>query len=314
MRPNFYNKNSLSRNFSKPFVGIDIRNNSIKFAELVPGKQGLELGKIGEREIPEGIIESEDPKEALEKILKSMRKKEGIHYAKVSIPEDQIYTFEIRIPKVGKKEMYQAIGINLENLLEAPASDLVFDYAVMSEDEASHKVRVTVSSRAVIENYLEIFKTAGITVIGFELRAVALARSVIPKADTRMHMIVDCGEFETEISIVSDGAVLLSSAINKGMTAHNFSLLKNEINKDYIEWHSRKENAASGKKIEKIILSGSGARAAGLADYLSSNLKIKTELANVWGNINSFDNYIPPLAFKESLDYATVLGLALQEK
>lgn len=311
MKHGFYNKNSAAKKFSKPFAGLDIRNNSIKFAELVSGKHGLELGKIGEMEIPSGIIESKDPKEVLVKILKSLRKKENIRYAKVSIPEDQVYTFEINIPKVDKKEMYQAIGINLENLLSAKASDLVFDYAVMSEDESSHKVRVTVSSRMVIENYLEIFKNAGIAPIGFELRAAAAARSVILKNEKGTYMIVDCGHDESELSIISDGTVLMSSVVNKGVTPKNFSVLKNEINKDYIDWHSRKEN--SGKKIEKIILCGAAAAVPGLADYLASNLKIKTELANVWGNINSFDNYIPPLTFKESLGYATVLGLALRD-
>lgn len=313
MNHSFYNKNSVAKKYSKSFAGLDIRNNSIKFAKLIPGKRGLEIGDIGEREIPEGIIESKDPKETLEKILKSLRRKESIHYANVSIPEDQVYTFEIRIPKASKKEMYQAIGINLENLLEAPAVDLVFDYAVISEDESSYKVRVTVSSREVIENYLEIFKHAGIAPIGFELRAIAQARSVIAKADRGTYMIVDCGRDETEISIVGGGAVLLSSVIHKGIADESFSALKNEIHKDYIDWHSRKENYGNaGKKVEKIILTGAAASIPGLADYLSSNLKIRTELANVWGNINSFDNYIPPLTFKDSLAYATVLGLALR--
>jgi hypothetical protein len=35
------------------------------------------------------------------------------------------------------------------------------------------------------------------------------------------------------------------------------------------------------------------------------------ELANVWVNVLSFDNEIPPIEYLDSLNYATVVGLAL---
>ncbi len=67
------------------------------------------------------------------------------------------------------------------------------------------------------------------------------------------------------------------------------------------------------KKVEKVLLSGGGSNLKGLADFISFNLKIPVELANPWVNILPAPlKEVPGLAFKESLGYSTVLGLALR--
>jgi len=40
-------------------------------------------------------------------------------------------------------------------------------------------------------------------------------------------------------------------------------------------------------------------------------LQSKVEVGNVWRNTFSFEEYIPPILFDESLDYAAAVGLAL---
>lgn len=69
----------------------------------------------------------------------------------------------------------------------------------------------------------------------------------------------------------------------------------------------------NGKVVEKILLCGGGAGLKGMQEFLESELKIKVELANPWVNIlpQPFQE-IPALPLKESLKYATALGLALR--
>ena len=43
---------------SAPSFGLDISDESLKFAELVSTRRGLRTGRYGEREIPPGVIES----------------------------------------------------------------------------------------------------------------------------------------------------------------------------------------------------------------------------------------------------------------
>jgi hypothetical protein len=57
------------------------------------------------------------------------------------------------------------------------------------------------------------------------------------------------------------------------------------------------------------LLSGSDVL-LGLDEYLTRSLDIPVKVANVWTNILSLDKYVPPINNRESLDYASALGLA----
>ena len=106
--------------------------------------------------------------------------------------------------------------------------------------------------------------------------------------------------------------------INKEKVFENvFPLFKDLIDQiknclNYYQTHSFHEHLASERKIGKIILSGGGANLKGLPEFLFQKLKVPVELGNPWVNILPEPlNEIPPLPYKESLKYATVLGLAL---
>ncbi len=65
--------------------------------------------------------------------------------------------------------------------------------------------------------------------------------------------------------------------------------------------------------ISKIILCGGGANLKGLPQFLSLRLKIPVACGNPWVNIlKSPIKEIPELSYKESLAFATALGLALR--
>lgn len=94
--------------------------------------------------------------------------------------------------------------------------------------------------------------------------------------------------------------------------------LKEQIKKylDYYQFHAGHEHTSSGTRtIQQIYLCGGGANLLGLADFLSLELQIPTELGNPWINIlPSPIKEVPELRYKESLKYATALGLALRGK
>lgn len=83
---------------------------------------------------------------------------------------------------------------------------------------------------------------------------------------------------------------------------------------EYYRSHvSRDQILHDGKTLEKILLCGGGANLKGFVDFLAKSLKVEVELANPWVNILKTPlKEIPELSFKESLAYATALGLALR--
>ena len=338
---------------STPSFGLDISDESLKFVELILNKNGLRVGRYGERAIPPGIIESGKIKDSkrMEEILSTLRKIDGVKSVRVSLPEEQVYLFPLRLEKTGLKNVKEGIELALEEHIPIQAEDAIFDYDLIKEDAQSLEVQVAAIPKNIIENYLLIFKNAHIFVESFELEAQAISRAVIREGDKETYMIVDFGKKRTGIFIVSQGIVMFTSTLDVGgemlnnMIQKNFkinfaeaekmkiqyglernvdnkeifavllnsvSVLRDEISKHFFYWHTHKdEENKNNPPIKKIILCGGDSNLIGLADYISVSIKTPVQMANVWTNIVNTENYIPEMSFKEALSFSTALGLAL---
>ena len=352
-------RNSFNRFFPTPrflmapSFGLDISDESLKFVELIPVKSGIQIGRYGERKIPVGIIESgkiKDPRR-LEEVLLSLRKEEGVRHVRGSLPEEQVYLFQLRLEKAGLVNVRESIELSLEEHIPISARDAIFDYELISEDEKSLKLQVAAIPKNIIETYLSAFRNSLISVQSLELEAQAISRAVIKKGDPDTYMIVDFGQTRTGIFIISRGIVMFSSTLGVGgrmltaMIQKNFnmnfeeaekikkkiglernsenkeifsvllnivSVLRDEIVKHFLYWHTHKdEEGKDHPTIKKIILCGGDASLIGLPEYLSISVKSKVEIANAWTNIANTEKYIPKITFNRSLALAAALGLAL---
>jgi type IV pilus assembly protein PilM len=338
---------------SMPSFGLDISDESMKFVSLVLTKDGIRLGKYGERRIPPGVIESgqiKDPKK-LEEILSSLRKEEGIKSVRVSLPEEQVYLFQMHLEKKDLSSIREGIELSLEEHIPIPAQDAIFDYDIISEDTKNIELQVAAIPKNIIDNYLTVFKNASIIVPSFELEAQATSRAVLPRGDMGTYMIVDFGEKRTGIFIISRGVTMFTSTLDVGgvmltnvvqknfkisheeaekmkkefglqrnvankeifsVLLNNVSILRDEIVKHYLYWHTHKDDQGNtNPPIKKIILCGGDSNLIGLADYLSVSMKTKVEMSNAWVNITDTKTNVPEISFRQALSFATALGLAL---
>lgn len=222
-----------------------------------------------------------------------------------------------------------------------------------SEKKQGIEVGVYVLPQKIIGSYIGIFNDVGIIPLSFEIEAESIARAVIEEGDLSTYMIVDYGRTRTGFSVVSKGVVRYTSTADIGgdpiarifegagissredverfknenglikdpehpnlyMSLVNVvSVLRDEINKRYIYWHTHKdESGIVGEHISKIILVGGNSNLLGLDEYLSSSLKVRVERANVWTNITFDKDFVPPINFNQSLGYASAIGLALRD-
>ena len=338
---------------AEPSFGLDISDESVKFVKLSATKNGVRLASYGERKIPTGIMESGKIKEPkrLEEILAVLRQEEGIKAVRVSLPEEQIYLFNIRLEKAGLASIHEGIELSLEEHVPIMAQDATFDFDILKEDASGFDLQVAVMPKSVIESYLSIFENSGLSVLSFEPEAQALARTVVKKGDTETYMIVDFGDKRTGLSVISGGVVVFTSTLDVGgamltntimknfhisfeeaekmkrkyglqrnaankemfsVLLNSVSVLSDEIFKHFLYWHTHKdEENRDNPQIKKIILCGGDSNLAGLADYFSVTMKTKVEVANVWINIFNTEQYIPEISLEESLSFATAIGLAL---
>ncbi len=338
---------------TEPSFGLDISDESIKFIKLIQTRDGIKINSYGERKIPAGIIELGKIKNTkkIEEILISLREKEGLKSVRVSLPEEQVYIFNLKLEKLGLENVRESIELSLEEYIPISAQDTIFDYDLLSEDEQNLKLHVAAVSKNVIEKYLTVFKNSNIFVKSFELEAQAITRAVIKKGDLETYMIIDFGKKRTGIFIISGGIVIFTSTLdvsgsiltnmikknlkinfeeaekkkkkyglennikNKEITSvllNGVSPLRDEIIKHFLYWHTHKDE--EGKKrppIKKIILCGGSSNLIGLADYFSVGVKADVEMANTWINVIKTEGYIPEINFSQSLTFATAIGLAL---
>ncbi len=216
---NFYNRFFPTPRFlMSPSFGLDISDESLKFVELIPSKNGVRIGRYGERKIPPGIIESGKIKDSkrLEQVLSALKNEEGIRFVRVSLPEEQVYLFRLRLNKEGLENIREGIELSLEEHVPIPAQDAIFDYELLSEDATSLELEVAAIPKNVIENYLLVFKEAKLSVHSFELEAQAISRAVIKKNDLDTYMIVDFGQTRTGIFIATHGLVVFTSTLDLG--------------------------------------------------------------------------------------------------
>ena len=63
--------------------------------------------------------------------------------------------------------------------------------------------------------------------------------------------------------------------------------------------------------VTHVYLCGGDANLTDLPRHLSAELNMPVNLANVWVNVFHDSSYVPEIEFRESLEYATAIGLAL---
>lgn len=352
-------KNSHSRFFPipsfllVPSFGLNISDQSLKFAKIVASKGGLKLDRYGERKIPLGVVESGKIKDLkkMEEILTSLKKEENLKSARVSLPEELIYIFKLKLEKKEIENIRESIELSLEEYVPLQAENAIFDYELLNENAQFLEVQVAVIQKNIIEDYIAVFQRSGISVLAFELEAQALARVVIKRGDPETYMLVDFGEKNTGISIVSNGIVEFTSTVDVGgqmltgmiqkslkvtfeeaekikkkyglqrnmenkeifpTLLNNVSILRDEISKHFLYWHTHKdENNKDRPPIKKIIFCGGSSNLIGLAEYFSASMKTSVEIADVWVNLINKEKTIQDLNFKQSLSFAAALGLAL---
>ncbi len=336
-----------------PSFGLDIGEESIKFMELVNTRNGIRVGRHGEYAMPSGIFESGRIKnlKRIEEILLKLRNEIGIKSVRVSLLEEQVYLFKLRLEKLGLVNIRESIELSLEEHVPMQAPEAIFDYELLDQNAQSLELQVVTIPKNIIENYLAMFQRSEIKVQSFELEAQAIVRAVVKKGDMETYMIVDFGEKRTGIFIVSRGVVMFTSTLDVGgvvlneMIAKSFkisleeaekikrkyglqrntenkeifaiilnsvSILRDELAKHFLYWHTHKdEEEINNPPIKKIILCGGDSNLIGLTDYLSVSMKSPVEMANVWINIMDTENHVPDIDFKQALSFSTALGLAL---
>jgi Tfp pilus assembly PilM family ATPase len=295
-----------------PYAGLDISDDAVRCIEYSESAHGLIIKRFGTKPLAIGTIEGGEIKNSqiLSETISSLAKEMKIHVVKASLPEEKMYLFKTEVQTKDEKKIRQNIEFKLEeNVPISPAESIFFFDIIPGEvGNNNRKVSVSVAPRSLVNPYLEAIKSAGLSVLSFEVQAKAIARALVPENSTETSIIVYIMDRKTGIYVVCGGVVCFTSTVPWGNKIENSALeLRKHLSQVMTYWVEHGQETA----ISKIILSGHGALADGLVSQCSPDANIKVEIGKVWQNAFSQDVYIPPIIFEDSLGYAIAAGLAL---
>ena len=235
------------RYLAQPFVGLDISDQSIKFAELGGGNDDKKLIRYGSTSIPAGLIESGRilDRDKFKNILKIFRQENNLTNVVVSLPEEQAFVVNLEIPNIKKSELRGSIELQLEEYVPLKISEIVFDYEILSfpntVDDTYH-ISVYILPLPMVLNYFDILQEAGYRPLGFEIEGQSLSRAVINQGEEGVTLIVDIGKTRTSFIIVVNGVVAFTSTVSNiggeditKSIAKNLAISRNEAEKLKVE-------------------------------------------------------------------------------
>ena len=353
--------------FLNPFpnaIGLDISDLSIKVVQLRNlslrrRRPAFELAAARITALPHGLTidgELQHP-EKLRKYIDHLlrpntktRRPIGTRWVVASVPDNQSFLKLVRLDKSPDDIIEEDILSVAKKHVPIIEDDYHLDWQIMpnhSGASANTEVLLGAIPKQIAEMYTYLLESVGLSVIALELRALATARSVAPRAmggDEGAHAILDIGATATTLTIYDHNHIqfsssfpysgeLLTTAIaqklhlsydeaemskkTKGLEYHQspvWSTLSHftdqlvaQIQKTLLFYISHFPDA---HKVGGIILCGGGATLKRLDKILSLKLKIPCRLGDVWQNLSARRPI--PLPQEQSLAFATAVGLALR--
>lgn len=268
-----------------------------------------------QRSVEAGIINNSGE---IVSVLKKLSSEFNIHYAEATLPEEKIYLFTTTIDKVPFEGLRDAVAFVLEENAPVSLAESVFDFEIIEEDSNSNQIKLTVTvlPKSVVNSYIEVFESAGITPVSFDTESQAIARALVRCGDKQSNLIINLSVKKTGFYVVSDEVVQFSTtpaySIGEDESYPSLNDLKAEVRKVIAFWNARSDKSGrSEKKIEKIILCGFGASKKDFVEKLMEECEVPHALADVWQNMSASKSHIPEVSFEESLEYASAIGLVL---
>jgi type IV pilus assembly protein PilM len=301
--------------------------------------------------LPEGSFSNGEvlKKEPIVKVLQEIKNKTKASFARLSIPEEKTYIFKTHLPVLKSKEITDVLEFKIEENVPLSTKEAVFDYEIIPSliQKGGLDIVVSVAPLKNIEELQSVLNSAGLTPTFFSPESSNIARSVLRENNQRVVVIVNIKESNIVLSLVINGVVCQTSSIGFGGSSftnnlskylkvsteeavkiknekllvcgpdslENFSYIINTVSdiKDeiykFISYYNQREDVAI--PVDRIILCGQDALIAGLDKYLSFNLNIKVEVANIWVNNFDINTYTPEINRTDSFNLAVVNGLSL---
>lgn len=335
------------------FFALDIGSSGIRVVQLRGGGNNHTLVRYGAApiDVKTSLSDASADQAKTSQVIASLINETGISTKNVvvGLPSGKTFVTIVDMPKLSTSEMESTIKYQADQFIPMSADESKIDWAVLGDSPAaSDKTEVLLASvgNVFVEQRMEMLEAMGLNVIALEPDALALARSLSGNA-SGAQLIIDMGEYATDIIVTFNGAPRLVRSIPTGgqtfvksvmqslsidenqarQFVYKFGLdttklegqiykalestaeiIASEVQKSLKFFTARYQNATIGQ----IVTSGSAALVPGFHQYISaasSNLPVQP--GNSWQNVN-YSSDVHEQLMAVNHQFAVAIGLALR--
>jgi len=334
-----------------PF-GLDIGSDSIKIAQVEGSGGRFSLVTAGMIKTPGNGLASESEKDLvmIAETIKKLMKEVNLHASEVviALPERDVFTQVVEMPKMSTDQLNQAIPWEAENLIPRPLTEVNLDWQILNsagENSTKMKVLLIAAPKEKVNKYLKVLRIADLDPLALETNTLAITRLLnlaLPQTDS---LLVDFGAESLGTALIKQGQLLAvrslpfgGQAITRAIsTAFNFDFPMAEEYKKTYGFTSQLENKVASammpvltsmaselkkivhfyeekeqKPLKLITLVGAGALLPGLPEFLTQALALEVQVIDPFSVIKTEEKTHE--VFKKSAPlFAVAIGLAMKE-
>jgi type IV pilus assembly protein PilM len=236
-------------------------------------------------------------------------------------PNASVYDFDVILKHDDGEGQEIAVAVFPRELAQSYTA--AFDAAgitLLSLELEARSIARAVSSRAPDEP-ITLLVDFGRARTGFAVlkRGIPIFTSTVEVGgDALTHALMEkqsLSEGEVEVFKNEQGLLPESSAKSSGADPVTpvASALADEVARHYHYWDTRRnERGERVTPVSHVLLVGGSANLKGLTDFIAARVQAPAEIGDVWRHVYDFDQSIPPISRRRSLQYATATGLALR--
>lgn len=333
------------------FFALDIGTTAIRVVQLQPAGKNYSLEKYGIAPIDMRVSMSDSPgdqKRVADTIL-TIVNQSGIRTRNVviGIPSDKTFATVVDVPDMARNELESSIKYQAEQYIPMNIDEAKIDWAYLGKsvnDPTKNEILLTSVAKSYSEARLDMIESLGFNVIAIEPDSVALTRSLLPAGIADARLIIEVGDFATDIIMTYNDAPRLIRSMPVGLrtlvkaACQNLNIQENQavqfllkfgLQPDKLEGQVLRavestldqfigEVTKSVKffqtkypsvPIGSMILSDYGVTIPAFAQYMATKTGIQAQLGNPWQRVivSSGDQAkLQPM----SAQFAVALGLA----
>ena len=262
----------------------------------------------------------------------------------IALPIARAFTRSMEVPGLSKKELAEAVQNEAEQYIPAALEDLYIDYAPVGVDSNVASVFIVAIPKAIVDSYITLARLLGLESMVMQTSSGAGAHLFArdPQSDIPS-LLIDFGSDSADITVYDNGTavtgtVACGSELFTTAIAHELNVTDKEatlIKAKYGLSLSKKqtqiqkaldptlsllikeikrtvryyeEHANDKRKISQVVIAGGGANMPGLAEYLTSNLRLAVRSFDPTSYIDF--GHLQPFNLTERMSYVTAAGLA----